>query len=469
MITEPKDRYDRINQLIENFAKAGLLNDWQLAVNPNFANIVAKQLFHPGILDPRGDVRSWGDYEGRKFKHIEPAQLLKGKWAIVYGTREYDQANALFENLQKASGAYGVRVEEPQWVEVKDSRNAEGYNTAIRSDINPKECLIVCVVVFNPDFKKGVKSFLDKGGVVSQFITAKKLGGKLSLGVFSNLLKQINAKVKQDLYRVNLPHFKNSMIIGVDLIMNGSSKLIGCCATSSNTLTQCYTRLYKQKMPRPSQADLDLYPGKSRRDVQEILITLERANILKGFVNDAMGNYQKNTKGLPEKIIIYRDGMGGPTLTAKVQEHEVKVITDLLENTSPGYKPKILYCLVDRNIQHRVFVKSGQDCLNPGNGTVIDSAVVENQGDTIFDFYMIPHKATVATAQPVLYKSVYNTTGMSKDQFETSTYHLCYNYFNFAGPIKVPMVCMYAHKICTYAQENKCVPSVGLSSYLHFL
>jgi hypothetical protein len=76
----------------------------------------------------------------------------------------------------------------------------------------------------------------------------------------------------------------------------------------------------------------------------------------------------------------------------------VKVITDLLENTSPGYKPKILYCLVDRNIQHRVFVKNNYDCLNPGSGTVIDTAVVEVQGDINFDFYMIPHKATVATA-----------------------------------------------------------------------
>jgi hypothetical protein len=57
------------------------------------------------------------------------------------------------------------------------------------------------------------------------------------MGVFSNLLKQMNAKVRQDLYRVNLPNFKNAMLVGVDLIMNGSSKLIGCCATSSKTMT----------------------------------------------------------------------------------------------------------------------------------------------------------------------------------------------------------------------------------------
>jgi hypothetical protein len=84
---------------------------------------------------------------------------------------------------------------------------------------------------------------------------------------------------------------------------------------------------------------------------------VERAEILKGFVNDAMAFYSKNTQSLPEQIIIYRDGMGGPSMTAKVQELEVKVITDLLENTAPGYKPKILYSLVDRNIQHRLFVK----------------------------------------------------------------------------------------------------------------
>ncbi len=56
-----------------------------------------------------------------------------------------------------------------------DSRNAASYNDAIRSDLDLNKCLIVCVVVFNPDIKKKVKSFLDMGNVVSQFITSKKL------------------------------------------------------------------------------------------------------------------------------------------------------------------------------------------------------------------------------------------------------------------------------------------------------
>ncbi len=53
MITEPKDRYHRINDLIESFANAGFQNEWQLKVNENYAAVNAKQLFHPKILDPQ--------------------------------------------------------------------------------------------------------------------------------------------------------------------------------------------------------------------------------------------------------------------------------------------------------------------------------------------------------------------------------------------------------------------------------
>ena len=62
---------------------------------------------------------------------------------------------------------------------------------------------------------------------------------------------------------------------------------------------------------------------------------------------------------------------------SKVEQIEIKVITDMLETTTPGYKPKIVYCLVDRNIQHRLFHKSGGDVLNPGPGTCVDAGVVE--------------------------------------------------------------------------------------------
>ena len=42
MITEPKDRYGRINTLIECYAKADVLKEWQFKVNENFVGVIAK-------------------------------------------------------------------------------------------------------------------------------------------------------------------------------------------------------------------------------------------------------------------------------------------------------------------------------------------------------------------------------------------------------------------------------------------
>lgn len=85
MITEPSDRYYRINNLIEHFAKANVLSQWQIKVQENFAVIKAKQLYHCKVLDPKGNQRDWSEYEGRRFPHTEPLQLKKNTWAIVYG------------------------------------------------------------------------------------------------------------------------------------------------------------------------------------------------------------------------------------------------------------------------------------------------------------------------------------------------------------------------------------------------
>ena len=66
---------------------------------------------------------------------------------------------------------------------------------------------------------------------------------------------------------------------------------------------------------------------------------------------------------------------------------------------------------------------------------------------------MIANRGTIGTSAPVHYFVVANKTKMTKDQVETFTYHLCYNYFNYAGSIKVPSAVMYAKKLANYAYE----------------
>jgi hypothetical protein len=132
---------------------------------------------------------------------------------------------------------------------------------------------------------------------------------------------------------------------------------------------------------------------------------------------EALKNYQEFNRGaLPDQIMIYRDGVGGPTMEAKVKDFEVAEVCSAILGYASGYNPKIVYCLVNKRITHRLFEKdNGNGYVNPGPGTVLDTGLVENQGDNTFDFFLIPHTATVATALPVHFNIVYNTSSMNKD------------------------------------------------------
>jgi len=109
--------------------------------------------------------------------------------------------------------------------------------------------------------------------------------------------------------------------------------------------------------------------------------------------------------------------------------------------------------------------------VNPAPGTVVDTSLVEHQySDDFFDFYLIPHKATIATALPVHFKVVYNTTKYDQKQIQEYTYHQCYNYFNFMGSIKVPASVMYAHKLATHKEKLKKLDNhVRLNDTLYYL
>jgi hypothetical protein len=46
-------------------------------------------------------------------------------------------------------------------VELGENRSPQDYINAIKSDINPANCKMVVVILFNPSLKPKIKSFLD--------------------------------------------------------------------------------------------------------------------------------------------------------------------------------------------------------------------------------------------------------------------------------------------------------------------
>ena len=132
--------------------------------------------------------------------------------------------------------------------------------------------MIAVVVISRPQEKKFIKKALDEMGVPSQFVTTQKLKAA-KIGVFSNILKQINAKVRQDLYRLDLPNLKGSMVIGIDVVNQGRTSLLGFSSTYNTDISQHYSTVVEHEMYK----DLIKNEGKEK---QELRLTERRAQIV---------------------------------------------------------------------------------------------------------------------------------------------------------------------------------------------
>jgi len=182
------------------------------------------------------------DYARGNVQLKNPIKLARESWALVYNggnDKDFATADKFWPDCQKAQGRMKIQVDEPQYVEVHPAKgrpNAEDFIKAIKAEINPKSTKFVVVLLPDKNLKKGIKALLDQGNIPSQFVLNSTLF-KGSLSVYSNILKQINAKLAQDLYALQMASSRNTMVIGVDICLEGRKSILGFAASYTEAQT----------------------------------------------------------------------------------------------------------------------------------------------------------------------------------------------------------------------------------------
>jgi hypothetical protein len=177
---------------------------------------------------------------------------------------------------------------------------------------------------------------------------------------------------------------------------------------------------------------------------------------MKDSIKAAIQVFTNNHKGeFPTNFIIYRDGVGDAmrdqVLSTEIPQFESAISELYPDNVKPA---EITVVVVNKRISQRFFVKDEEGRLaNPPSGCIIDRDLVEHSGDgknQKFDFYMTPASANQGCVLPTHFFVPKNDSDLSKLDIQQLTYALCHFYFNWAGPIKVPAPCQYAHKIAEF-------------------
>ena len=336
-----------------------------------------------------------------------------------------------------------------------DVPGKKGVKKAPKKD--PSQPVVQFFLVIIPDtlrqeqFYTAVKNKINADNpIISQFVTAKTIN-RDNDRIYLNIVRQINAKLGGDLWRMNFGTEISSktMLVGIDVCHKGKQSIIGFVATYDQYMCKYYT----QASPQGQKG-------------QEII----SSNILQEYFGSALQACRDFNEGaLPDHIFIYRDGVGD-SMRKQVIQYELdqlkKILTDEYDPKTEGKAlPEITLTIVNKRVRQRFFEKTTgghqAQILNPPQGTYVDHGFVEQAEvvDGRFDFFLVPHSVTQGAVKPTHFYVAENTSLISKEAILNFTYALCYNYYNWPDSIKIPAPCMLADKIAIYRSEIGIIPS----------
>ena len=357
--------------------------------------------------------------------------LLKKKdminWLCFYEKSNYKDAENLHLNLDKASKAYGLKISEPEWIEMKNFSSALDWTDTADDYFGAGKEREYDFVVFllgkndkiYPDLKK---HSLCTCGYISQVVKASSIKKKGVMSICSKILLQLNAKLRGVSYRVNFDNTikdRKFMVVGVDSSrFKGSKTGVAMVATINDTFTDFYNR---------------------EEIVKEENYKEQLQYCVSSFIEEAVEAYKKQNNGVsPKGIIIYRQGVS--LQQKEFLKDEIRLIDSACENRSILY----YYILVNTKTTFKFFEKDKyNNYSNPGPGLLIIDGVTNRN---FFEFYIQPQEVTQGSATPTCFHVAYGNLNFP-EMIPKFTYDLCHIYSNWQGTVRIPNALKCAEKL----------------------
>ena len=373
---------------------------------------------------------------GGNNKTVNPSDktfpILKKKeminWLCFYEKSNFKDAENLHKNLDKASKAFGLKIEEPEWIEMPNRSSAldwiETADDYFGEGKNREFDFIIFLLGKNdriyPELKK---HSLCTSGYVSQVVKARSMQKKGVLSVCSKILLQLNAKLRGVSYKVNFSNTiteRKFMVIGVETSRIRQGKKTGVAMVA--TINDSFTDFYNKE---------DIIKEENYKEQLQYCVS--------SFIEEAVEVFMKQNKGeKPKGIIIYREGVS--LQQKEFLKDEINEIDSVCKNRSILY----YYILVNTKTTFKFFEKNKQNqYFNPDPGLLIINGVTNRN---FFEFYIQPQEVTEGSATPTCFHVAYGNLNFP-EMIPKFTYDLCHIYSNWQGTVRVPNVLKCAEKL----------------------
>ena len=370
-------------------------------------------------------------------------------WIVLTTDRDAGNRDRLIKTLVNKAGQLGIRMGQAIQLDYQP-RNIKTIIANLNKPQGGRPAPQIALIVVAPNDKRGYNDIKEAcalvSGIPTQCLKANNLNNpKKYDSIMSKLIVQMAVKTGSSAWSMaptpGLP--QKTMVIGIDVFHDTVQKaksVLGFVASIHPAFTSYFntTRIHE-------------------RSGQEI------GGQIGQCFREALIAFHEATKGrfMPEVVIVYRDGLGDSQIDA-AKKFEVESMKNTIAQFQ-GYNPQLVYVLVNKKTNAKLFVQSNRGIDNPQPGTVVNSVIIpESQS-----FYLIAHAVTQGMASPTLYRIVHNDGNLDTMIVARLAFKLCYMYYNWTGGIKVPAPTMMAHKLAyivgqsvhdTHVQQLRTLP-----------
>ncbi|CAL1531960.1 unnamed protein product [Lymnaea stagnalis] len=431
----PAERLGQIQKLLNEInqsQKVGeVLKPWRIVINKEPIRVPGRAMPAEQLLmKNRGEIVkiSYNIAEADWSRNMRNASLLNpvdmNNWVLVFPRQSAQSSSELADCLSKVGRGMNMKILNPLAVELNDDRN-DTYLQAIRMNLNPKVQMIVCIV---PNNKKDRYDAIKKcccidNPVPSQVVVTKTLQKKQGLmSVATKIAIQMNCKMGGEIWGAEIP-LKGLMVIGIDTYHDSAQKNQSVGALVASLNREC-TRYFSKTEYHPSKDEL-------MRNLQPLM-------------TGALKKYHEVNGAMPQKIILYRDGVGDGQLKTVFHSEQEQIMSALRDAGGTEYRPGFAFVIVKKRINTRLFSPAGNNLGNPNPGTIVDNCITKPGW---YDFFLVSQSVRQGTVTPTSYNVIFDESGLQPDHIQRLTYKLTHLYFNWQGTIRVPAPCQYAHKL----------------------
>uniref|UniRef100_A0A182VU77 trypsin n=1 Tax=Anopheles minimus TaxID=112268 RepID=A0A182VU77_9DIPT len=449
----PNQRLQAMQKFCENVNKndaaRDLLASWGLELKTTPLLMKGRQLQSENIMSGGGTTFSAGpnvDFTRQVTNNPMLEIVHIRQWILMYTQRDERVANVFMDCVKRSCKLLGVEIAQPQ-IEILPQDSTQLYVQALRTRIRAGTQIVVIICPTSRDDRyAAIKRVLcTEIPIPSQIINARTLANdKRNRSIVLKIMLQMNCKLGGTLWSVNIP-LKETMICGMDSYHEGTTRSNSVSAFVGS-LDPSFTHWYSRATIQERKEEL----------LNGICVSLEKT----------LQAYRRRNCTLPQKIIIFRDGISESMLEV-CDQYEIPQLEAACQKLAPDYKPKISFIIVQKRIITRLFSMGGGAPDGIGNappGSVLDHTVTRRNR---FDYYLVAQTVQMGTVTPTHYIVLRDDSHFSPDVLQRLSYKMCYMYYNWTGTIRVPACCQYAHKLAyLVGQSVKRMPAETLNDKL---